>query len=146
MKNVLLFLAVLFLVSVVNSSQVNAQQTSAVSKYKYDEKNSWNPVKVQSNGMNILNGVMFLQKSSTSKSQAVFIIKIINMNSYPVKIQWEETAGVMKEIVIPANSVAVGNSDATDFDSNESKLMVSKPISEEAKQLMLSTLSVIEIK
>ncbi|MFH0866087.1 MAG: hypothetical protein V1904_07825 [Bacteroidota bacterium] len=69
MKNVLFSLAVLFLISVLHSSQVNAQQTCAVSKYKYDEVNSCTPLKVQSNGMNVLNGVMFSQKSSSSKSQ-----------------------------------------------------------------------------
>ena len=142
MKNVLLSLAVLFLVSVI-TSQVNAQKTCA---HYYDKQNSWKPVKVQSDGTNIMNGVLFLKKSSTSISQAVIILKIINTNSYPVKIQWEESAGIIKEIVIPANSEAVGNADTANADSNESKLVVSELISEDAKQLILSTISVTELK
>lgn len=147
MKNLLLSLVVLFLFSLLPSLQVNAQQTCAVSKYKYDEEKPWTSLEVKDSGINMLDGVMFLQKSSTSKSQEIFIIlKIINMNSYAVKVQWEESAGVIKEIIVPANSVTVGNADAANKDSDESKLVFSKSISEEAKQFMLSSISVSKVK
>ena len=146
MKNILLSMAVLIFVSVTVSFQSEAQQTSSVSKSNNDEESSWSPAKINSDGTNLLDGVEFYKKTISTAMKALIIVKVVNTNSYAVKIQWEESAGVITEMIIPANSSAEGNADSVNKDSNESKLVLPKTLTDEAKRLMLSTISVTQVK
>lgn len=132
------------MIMAVLSQQTQAQQTSVVTSTTGNE-NQWKPAKIKDDGTNTLNGVEFYRKTVTTLIRSVIVLKVVNTNAYDVKIQWEESADVKKEIIIPANSAIEGSTDSTLKDSAESKLVFSNTLTKEEKQLLLSTMHVTPV-
>mgnify|MGYP001613902501 CR=1 FL=1 len=106
-------------------------------------KDNWRPIKIQSDGKNSMNGVDFYRKPSECNSERVVIIKAINTNSFPVRINWKENNEIKKSIVIPASSEMEGN-----CNSQKQLIIPKSQIDKEGttKRQLLSHLEVTEVK
>ena len=144
MKNHLFSMSLMLLMILVFSHQTHAQTTTVTTKP--NDENIWNPAKVSNDGTNIINGVEFYKKAVKTLTHSVELLKVVNTNAYTVKIQWEESAGVKKEIIVAANTTVEGNDDSVNKDSNESKLVFWGKLSDEAKKLIRSTISVTQVQ
>lgn len=141
MKNILLSFPLVLLMIFVLSQQTQAQQTSAVSKSKYLDAGSWTAAKIK-NDSSVISGVAFYKKTSGE----MIVLKIVNMNAYSVKVEWEEIDGAKKEIIIAANSTIEGNADNTKKNTDEGNLVFSKQMTEKAKEQMQMTIRVTQVK
>jgi len=122
-----------------------AQQADTISKAKLD----WKPVNLASAGNNALNGVLFYHKAGECDKNIVILLKVVNANKFPVKVQWQEDPLVTKSIIVPASTSIEGKCNAGSADSSESKLVILKSGADKVaqmKQLFLTTLIVSEVK
>jgi hypothetical protein len=129
---------------------ISAQQTSSSSNLNY-KSNGWKPVKISQADKNVMNGVEFFHKRGICKSDTAAFIKVVNLNKFPVKIQWQDGSGATISILIPASSEAEGNCDSDNAESIERKLVIvmSKFKLEKvdsSKNGLISTLKVTEVK
>jgi hypothetical protein len=125
----------------------SAKLSSESSKINY-EMNGWTPIKMTIDGNNTVKGVLFFQKEGVCDSDDVVIIKVVNLNKYSVKIQWQQGSEIPKAIIVPASSEALGKCDADDLTSSQSKLNYSKRERDKegnAKHIIFSTLEITEV-
>lgn len=144
-KHFITLVTLVSLVCAMYPKNSNAQQTVSVSK----ENPDWKPAKVTTDGNNVINGAVFFRKAGECGTDKVTLIKIVNVNTFPVKVQWQESTDVTKSIIIPASSGVEGKCTSGAPDSDESKLVILKSKMDKegkAKQYLLSTLVVTEIK
>ena len=76
--------------------------------------------------INVLNGVSFYSKNSSCNGEKVTILKLINSNAYPVRVEWQMTTnGTVEFVDVPASRSIDGSCSSTN--SNESKLALKEP-------------------
>ena len=127
------------------SSSLKAQQTVLVSK----KGSGWDPAKITADGNNVFNGVAFFRKEGECNTNKVVLLKIVNTNKFPVKVQWQESADLTKSIVIPSSTSIEGKCNSGFSDSAESKLAILKSKidqEEKTKEYFLFTLVITEVK
>ncbi|MBS1637134.1 MAG: hypothetical protein JST26_14545 [Bacteroidetes bacterium] len=75
----------------------------------------WNSVKLDADGNNLRNGVLFYKHNEDCGSEKVKLLKLINQNDYAVKVSFQLSAESPVEIVtIPAASSVEGSCSTTD--------------------------------
>lgn len=80
---------------------------------------------------NVLDGVSFYRMVSVCEGKKVFLLKLINSNDYPVKVQWQLSPSSQKVYVnIPARKDYEGNCSSTD--ANIKKLIIEQPQKDKA--------------
>ncbi|MGZ3861956.1 MAG: hypothetical protein ACXVPN_07100 [Bacteroidia bacterium] len=110
----------------------------------------WDKIPMNSNGENTLNGVEFYSKATECNAQKVDFVKLINKNSYPVKISYQtEVNGPVQFVRVPSMGDIEGACGATD--PNAEKLVLrfpqmSKEDFSKLKQYIISTVTVTELK
>jgi hypothetical protein len=134
------------LVCMLMTTQSYSQQTSSVSKSNMDKAGQWQSAKVNPDGTNMINGVEFYKKAMKEGEKTSLLLKLVNTNSYVVKVQWQESTTVTKEVIIAGNSTVEGNASSTDTATAENKLVLTGPITEDMKYFIQTTMQVIEVK
>jgi len=86
---------------------------------------------------NVVNGVSFYSKKGgcnvSNSLEEISLIRVINVNPYPVKISWQRSPGSPAEfVVIPASKEVEGSC------TDQSKLAVSLPKDEAEKEKIVS--------
>ena len=106
----------------------------------------WESVKLANDGSNILNGVHFYGYIGECNSVKVKFIKLVNLNSYPVKFNYQlsETSSVIT-VSVPASVSIDGTCESTD--QNLRKLVVTIPsvndeVAKKNKEFLQSHISV----
>lgn len=148
MKKTLPFTFITALLMMVFCSTTFAQKTISGSNDS-NEQISWKPLKIQDDGTNNMNGVLFFKKNNICNSQNVIVLEVVNLNNYDVIIKWQESAFIFKEIILPASTSLVGNCKSADLTSTESKLVFYKTASADLKNVAkqaLSTLTVTKVQ
>jgi len=143
-KHFVTLVTVVSLVLAMSPKTSCAQQSISASTESID----WKPAKVKADGNNVINGVVFFHKPGQCGTNEVTLIKIVNVNKFPVKVQWQESNDAAKGIVIPPSTGVEGKCTSSP-ESDEGKLVIIKSQMDKegkAKQYMLSTLTVTEIK
>jgi hypothetical protein len=124
-----------------------AQQKTEVSKNNQVTE-GWKALKIQAGGSNVMNGVAFYRKSSTCISDVVTLVKVINRNTYSVKIQWTLSSGTVVNVTIPASSFLEGACSGGTSTVDAAKLVFPKTETVKKgteKNKLLSTLTVTKI-
>lgn len=127
-------------------SKSDAQKTIARSGDNINE--NWNAVKVSESttNSNLIQGVAFYKKAMVCNSDTVILLKLLNINKYQVKVEWQDTNGLTQTFYISAKShiygTCEGNSDGT---ANNNLVFSKSKVSKEFKDLMLKTLTVTKI-
>ena len=108
---------------------------------------TWQPVKITSEGSNIVNGVEFYKKTELCSGQEVVIVKVNNKNNYPVNIQWKDALGNPEKLTINEVSQIEGSCESyldKTGTNDKDKLAMLVP-DKETKKVILSTLTVTEV-
>lgn len=132
-------------------SAIFSQQATAISPTMKTE-NQWRPAKIQNDGNNSMNGVKFFRKPSSCDSKKVVLIKAVNTNPYPVRINWKENNTLQRSVVVPASSEIEGNCTAYNGNDNnapQKMLVIEKKEKETIKgdnKKLISDLMVLEEK
>ncbi len=148
MKKPLPYTFIAALLMIVFCATAFAQKTVSGSN-DYNEQVSWKPLKIQDDGTNNMNGVLFFKKNDICNSQNVIVLEAVNLNNYDVVIKWQESAFIFKEIVLPASATLAGNCNSADLTSAENKLVFYKSASADLKNVTkqaLSTLTVTKVQ
>lgn len=87
---------------------------------------TWSPVKITESGDNVKNGVVFYSFNEVCNSQKVKFLKLINKNTFAVKVSYQlsEKSSVVNIMIPPSLSVE-GYCGASD--SNTAKLAITVP-------------------
>lgn len=141
-KKISFFLFAIFAIWLNNYSY--SQQSVQISK------SGWKPAKVQNDGSNLLNGVSFFFRKEGLNAEDFILIKLINHNTYPVNVQWQEDGSGLKKVPLQASSEIEGSFNALmqpEKNRESAALVIPKSkISKEntLKQQILSSLEVVE--
>lgn len=139
------FIGVIILYPLYSVSQVTTEKSLIRSN---DE--NWRPVKLKEDGTNVMNGVSFYKRTGHCDSEDLLFIKLINVNNYPVKVEWQLSPDAPKtSVTVPASRQIEGDCSSGN-DENLSKLSIHKLKNKEEKkkifEYMRSVLTVSEIK
>ncbi|MBC7696055.1 MAG: hypothetical protein H7141_11485 [Burkholderiales bacterium] len=107
----------------------------------------WEPVNLSDNESNVLKGVKFYSHNSDCNTGKVTLVKLINLNSYQVKINYQiNPKSPIIDLVIPPATSIEGSCSATN--ENLLKLVLTLPESKieaenkEMKKFLLSHITV----
>lgn len=126
------------------SAQNNIAHSESPAVKHNEEKVGWQPVKLNEQGTtasNVQNGVEFYAQKSDCNGSTVSLAKLVNTNSYAVKVSYQvnpESAVVY--VLVPAAATIEGSCTITE--GNLGKLIIRMPIApgaaKQSKQHLLS--------
>ena len=110
----------------------------------------WQPLKLSDDGNNKLNNVAFFRLKSQCNAEEAMLLRLVNSNAYPVKVEWQLSPESSKVyVIVPATTDMQGSCPSVN-DKNLTNLAVKIPKTEEERQKIkeyfLSHLLVSEIK
>ena len=117
-----IYVSILFTVAFLNSNFYKAQNQLYKESSISQLAESWNPIKLDEAGNNILNGVHIFQHNTECNSEKVRLIKLVNVNAYPVKFNYQlsESSNAVS-VVVPASFSIEGS--CSTLDSELKKLV-----------------------
>ncbi len=141
--NKLVWVVICFLFPLLSIAQQRSETMSTKSTEGF-----WKPSKIQIDGSNVMNGVEFYHRPSECNSEKVICVKLVNVNKFPVKVEWQLSPEVAKiSVVVPASLEIEGNCNAENQDNNLANLVIpKKEKTEEQKKFVFLHLTVTEIK
>lgn len=110
----------------------------------------WEPVKLSNDGGNILNGVHFYGHIGECNSEKVKFVKLVNLNPYSVKFNYQlsETSPVVT-VIVPASLSIDGSCESTDQNLKKLVLIipsVSNDVAKKNKEFLQSHISITKAK
>lgn len=142
-KYCLIIVAILTLYTFVSIAQTPIYKEATVMR----PAELWEPVNLGDNESNVLNGVKFYSHSSDCDNGKVKLLKLINLNSYQVKFNYQTSPeSPIVSVIIPSSASIEGSCSATN--ENLSKLVLTLPETKneaenkEMKKFMLSHITV----
>ena len=133
MRSKLIFFVLCFLMfHIVAKSQNQVYKEATISH----PAELWNSFKV-ANGTNVLDGVSLYTHDGKCSSTAVKLVKIVNLNNYPVSFSYQLTANhTIVNVLVPASFSIEGSCDSSD--ENISKLVITVPVAKnEAEEKLM---------
>lgn len=140
---VAIFCAMLLLPGLTKGQAMNKRSDSSSA--------TWKPLKLNEAGSNAIGKVLFFSQKSTCNAEEVLLLRVVNPNNYPVKVQWQISPdGPVMEEVVPASTDVLGYC-PSDKDKKKTGLILTNiPKTEGEKQkaraYFISHLTVTEIK
>lgn len=105
----------------------------------------WQPFKLNADGNNVMNGLHFYTVKSECNSQTTKLLKLVNVNAYPVKLSYQLSPdSPVINVMVPASKTIEGS--CTTTDANLKNLVITIPAEAEQfkknKEYMRSHISV----
>lgn len=86
----------------------------------------WKPIKLSEDGNNVMNGLHLYTVKSECNSERVSLIKLVNVNAYPVKFSYQLNAeSPVINVMVPASVTIEGSCNSTD--ANIRNLIITIP-------------------
>lgn len=109
----------------------------------------WNPILIEDNGNNIIEGVKLYSHDFECNSQKVNLLKLVNINHTKIKFTYQisESSPIIS-VIIPASSSPEGKCDSND--STIEKLIIPFPINKTEEEKLIeylrSHISILKIQ
>jgi len=112
---------------------------------------TWQPLKLNEKGSNAIGKVLFFTQKSTCNAEDAMLLRVVNPNNYPVKVQWQvgPDSPIMQEIV-PASTDVLGYCPSANDKKQTALIITNIPKiageKEKARAYFVSHLTVTELK
>ncbi len=130
-----IYISILFVVALFNPNSSKAQSPVYKEATLTHSAELWKPFKLDESGNNVLNGVHLYSHNSDCNSVMVKLIKLVNVNTYPVRFDYQlsETSPVVS-VIVPASVSIEGSCSSLDNEIKKLVVVVPTTKTEETKK------------